>query len=706
LKEQVSPHNKQQQQIIMTTETMKTETTQMESTHAIRTDLIAPSPSTTTVQMPTVTSSEVQARLNVALQKKQRINRSGDLVPLSKEFETIRTNLRHLIDVNKTYYRSMTQMEKSRMDSVDTMSLLLHKTPFEEAAQRDVLAHKETSTKMHELMAYYQTEVIDYLVRMEHFLSERVNSERAQVRELRSHLNHYKSKVTKLRRKTHKKQDTGKEITSSKAQKLERNEKKLEKAWLDHEIKASRLCDLLEEIVHFGWKDLYQVISKMIHFEHSSSEVHKEMTDKLSVIKTDFEMIYNDSSDGNLSVSKVPIAVEIEKKKEVTVPLDMEGNNEIAGSALREAFIEEKMHEKETKKASDSSVSSTANSSFQSTDAVVVEQRVDVIVPEGIEKNDAFVQGAVKEALHDEKVLQEKVLAKLNDKEVYVKSTEQQQTSSSEVPALVKDETIPSSRVLPHLFDEKAAAQEKSMTTERSMAQTSTSGEHPPELVKDETILSSRVLPHLFDEKAATQEKSMTTETSTTEKSVEQTSTSGEHPPELVKDEKILSSRVLPHLFDEKAAQEKSMTTETSTTEKSINQTSTSRAHPPELVKDETVLSSRVLPHLFDEKAVAANQTSSSSTDQTTSSSSYGNTPKGHTVETVTTVEKATIEKILEEEDLSETESGEHKLHRRSDSVSSSSSSSSGSSSDSSVEGGEKEEAPKKGFLSFFTGSK
>ena len=114
----------------------------------------------------------------------------------------------------------------------------------------------------------FKNEIIDYVIEWESIISKRVDASLAENGTLHERLNHYQNKVENLRKKTVALEDKGKPVNRGLSVKLERNEAKLDQAWIAYERHASKLCRLLEEVTrNGGWKDLYPVAASLMTWE-------------------------------------------------------------------------------------------------------------------------------------------------------------------------------------------------------------------------------------------------------------------------------------------------------------------------------------------------------------------------------------------------------------------------------------------------------
>jgi hypothetical protein len=118
----------------------------------------------------------------------------------------------------------------------------------------------------------YRHDIIDYCVEWEVIVSTRVDKEADDTKKLREMFNHYHDKVDALRKKVNVQEIKGKSANNSLVEKLQRNEEKLDEASELYESSALPLCVLIEEVVQYGYKDLYPLILATMKFEMEHSQ--------------------------------------------------------------------------------------------------------------------------------------------------------------------------------------------------------------------------------------------------------------------------------------------------------------------------------------------------------------------------------------------------------------------------------------------------
>ena len=118
----------------------------------------------------------------------------------------------------------------------------------------------------------YKNDILDYCIEWESVISSRIDKGIETTKTLREAYNHYLNKVETLRKKVNGQETKGKSVNDSLAEKLQRNVEKLDEACSMFEAAARKLCVLIEEVVHYGWKDLYPLIQATMKFEIYQSQ--------------------------------------------------------------------------------------------------------------------------------------------------------------------------------------------------------------------------------------------------------------------------------------------------------------------------------------------------------------------------------------------------------------------------------------------------
>ena len=118
----------------------------------------------------------------------------------------------------------------------------------------------------------YKNDVMAYCIEWESVVSTRVDKDVLDIKKLREMFNHYQDKVDSLRKKVNGQETKGKSINAALSEKLQRNEEKLDEASGLYEASARPLCVLIEEVVQYGYKDLYPFIVAIMKFEMERSQ--------------------------------------------------------------------------------------------------------------------------------------------------------------------------------------------------------------------------------------------------------------------------------------------------------------------------------------------------------------------------------------------------------------------------------------------------
>jgi len=101
--------NDEEVSIDSSTENVDERKEEVQEVHSIPAKIVSDPP-------PVVNKTGINARLDEAMKKLMRINRSSDLVPLTHDYEVMRKELKSTIVAAKTYKASLEGMDKARMD--------------------------------------------------------------------------------------------------------------------------------------------------------------------------------------------------------------------------------------------------------------------------------------------------------------------------------------------------------------------------------------------------------------------------------------------------------------------------------------------------------------------------------------------------------------------------------------------------------------
>ena len=270
----------------------------------------------------TLSKTGIASRLAADVNAHPMTNRSSDLVPLSHEFDLMRKQMRTLLASASAYHAAMASVVQARETVVRGLTDMSSKYSLAAplANMRTVGGLRADTTKEH--LAIYQDSVVDYLAEWETTVSHRVDTEQKKVDELAKQLSHYQKKVSNLREKVNSKETkTGKDAPAALRDKLKRNEDKLEKAWQTHERAASKLADLLEEVVKYGWKDLYPLLRSVLNFENRYVAAdYKLCEQEFPDVARQMEEAYTKSV---VSRGKVPV-VDASVPVEADIPVDVD----------------------------------------------------------------------------------------------------------------------------------------------------------------------------------------------------------------------------------------------------------------------------------------------------------------------------------------------------------------------------------------------
>jgi len=163
--------------------------------------------------------------------------------------------------------------------------------------------HKKFSDK-------FERDVLDYCVEWELVVTTRVDAELATVKVMRDNYNHYQAKVDGLRRKVNGQESKGKSVKEDLAEKLKRNEDKLDEASGEFEAAATPLCCLIEEVVDCAWKDLVPLLQNLVLWEADRSHKEAKLFQQLRNLK-----FLGENGSGSSKKAKAPTRSSPHKKR-------------------------------------------------------------------------------------------------------------------------------------------------------------------------------------------------------------------------------------------------------------------------------------------------------------------------------------------------------------------------------------------------------
>jgi len=232
-------------------------------------------------------------------------NRSSDLVPLTREFETLRRKFKTLNAAVKAYPAAMLQQDQARMEVVTSLSTMAEGwtavQPQISGKQDSLLAvAKRSSEQRKNYELKYNNHIVQYCAEWETLVTNTVDNDLKENKKLHEGLDHYQTKVETLRKKVQAevekqtKKDEKKAAAAAAAadnnntpkppsaspvvnprdlaptklaEKLERNEAKLSQAWKMYERSSGKLCNLLQEVLQQGWNDLFPLVRDYLQWE-------------------------------------------------------------------------------------------------------------------------------------------------------------------------------------------------------------------------------------------------------------------------------------------------------------------------------------------------------------------------------------------------------------------------------------------------------
>ena len=145
--------------------------------------------------------------------------------------------------------------------------------------------HNSLSNKAKSYSGKYSQFVVDYVTQWQQTVHTRVDKALKDTSKFRVELDHYESKVESLRQSANQTMAKGKQVDDKMAEKLTRNEEKLEKIKQDYFRLVSNTTTLIEEVTGRSWRDIHPVLVKIFQFDMTiSSEEAKSMSNLGTII--------------------------------------------------------------------------------------------------------------------------------------------------------------------------------------------------------------------------------------------------------------------------------------------------------------------------------------------------------------------------------------------------------------------------------------
>ena len=146
--------------------------------------------------------------------------------------------------------------------------------------------HTKVADKSKSYISKYAQFVVEYTIEWEKVVTGRITVGLKQAEGYRRDLDHYQQKVESLRQSANQAMAKGKNVNSSAADKLSRNEEKFIKAKQEYDVFATDLCILMEEVTDRSWRDLHPLMIKLAQFDMTmADDESKAMNAMKQVVK-------------------------------------------------------------------------------------------------------------------------------------------------------------------------------------------------------------------------------------------------------------------------------------------------------------------------------------------------------------------------------------------------------------------------------------
>ena len=138
----------------------------------------------------------------------------------------------------------------------------------------------------------FQKSVVEYAIEWEKIVTRRIDEELQETKKLQQTFDHYKTKVDGLRTRVNGFEAKGKAPPDNIAEKLKRNDEKLDEAWKEYEQSAAISCILIEEVTEHAWKDLFPLVQTTMQWQSdgasNEAEVYSALPDTMAKMSVAF----------------------------------------------------------------------------------------------------------------------------------------------------------------------------------------------------------------------------------------------------------------------------------------------------------------------------------------------------------------------------------------------------------------------------------
>lgn len=191
--------------------------------------------------------------------------RSSDLLPLQREYGTMKRALRSLLDAAIVFCEATKELGEAQTQFINNFESLADKSPLQYFVMRDhgalIAVQEQASMYQGYSIAEYQQQILsyieDWLVTVSNHLDEKVE----EIPKLRATRHEWEGKMEKVSKHQRSQPESFDQELADITQ------REMYKAIKGHEEACSKLCYMLDQVVRKGWKDLYPLVNKMMKWE-------------------------------------------------------------------------------------------------------------------------------------------------------------------------------------------------------------------------------------------------------------------------------------------------------------------------------------------------------------------------------------------------------------------------------------------------------
>lgn len=248
--------------------------------------------------------ARVGVRLKEAIGGSKSVNRSADLVSLTKKYHVLAKKIHCIIGASKQHHEQMIRLSKTRVNLADQIASITKGSPLYECAgqlplegqaKNEVCSytsiHHALMPRTQSYLDKYAQFVINYAIEWEIVLNKRVGTGLTECEKLRRDLDHYQKKVESLRLSCNKTLAAGKQVEPKTQEKLSRNEAKLQSSKETYDKKAADMCILLEEVTDRSWRDVHPMLVKMCQFDATLAADESKGLQELNQVLQKLKMV-------------------------------------------------------------------------------------------------------------------------------------------------------------------------------------------------------------------------------------------------------------------------------------------------------------------------------------------------------------------------------------------------------------------------------